>query len=463
MQPSKPSPKRYNPRKRNNQRKLNPMKLVWLFALITVAMTGLTGLPAQTANPAPSPWEQPTASLADEIAGILGPGQAHLTIRNLSSIPTDEIPAIRRLLEQDLKTHGVLASGADSANTIRVTLSENTRERLWVAEVIEGSETRVAMVHVEQGTTVSAQSSTGLTLRKQTMLTAREEILATLEIADGLVAVEPEQIVIYNHTADGWHERKRVSIGQTRPLARDPRGVIFPSAGGDGFEASVAGMACIGSYQPAQPTGEWTVHCHESDDPWTIVQPPVTQAGSATLGTVTQMNVSVTPFKAFSNAARNYFTGVVSPGLGFDLPPFYSATQIVRSTSSAPFLFGGIDGKVQIWDGPALKPGVPADGSSSVGLKPIAGTRDWGSDFAALNSGCGAGAQIVASSSGEAPTDSLRAYELPALEAIPASAPLAMDGTVTALWTAPDSKSIFAVVRNAADQYEVDRVTASCN
>ena len=32
-------------------------------------------------------------------------------------------------------------------------------------------------------------------------------------------------------------------------------------------------------------------------------------------------------------------------------------------------------------------------------------------------------------------TDSLRAYELPALEAIPASAPLAMDGTVTALWT----------------------------
>ncbi len=76
--------------------------------------------------------------------------------------------------------------------------------------------------------------------------------------------------------------------------------------------------------------------------------------------------------------------------------------------------------------------------------------------------------QIIASGSGEAVSDSLRAYELPTLEAIPASALLSMDGTVTALWTAPDGKSVFAVVRKpagpgSADQYEVDRVTASCN
>ena len=96
-------------------------------------------------------------------------------------------------------------------------------------------------------------------------------------------------------------------------------------------------------------------------------------------------------------------------------------------------------------------------------LKPIAGTRDWGSDFAVLHSGCGAGTQIIASGSGEAASDSLRAYELPALEAVPASAPLAMDGTVTALWPAPDGKSVLAVVRNAANEYEVDRVTALCN
>ena len=94
-------------------------------------------------------------------------------------------------------------------------------------------------------------------------------------------------------------------------------------------------------------------------------------------------------------------------------------------------------------------------------LKAVSGARDWGSDFAAINSGCGT--QIVVSGSGRAPADSLRAFDLPALEAVPASAPLAMDGTVTALWTAPDGKSVLAVVRGPDNEYEVDRVTALCN
>jgi hypothetical protein len=46
-------------------------------------------------------WDEPDwGGLApDEIADILGPGQAQLTIRNLSTIQTTEIPAIRKLLQ----------------------------------------------------------------------------------------------------------------------------------------------------------------------------------------------------------------------------------------------------------------------------------------------------------------------------------------------------------------------------
>jgi hypothetical protein len=84
------------------------MKLIWLGAMVA---SGLMGLTAST-TPPPSPWEKPAADLAVQITGILGPGQAQLTIRNLSTIPNNEIPAIQRLLEQDLKTLGVLASGA---------------------------------------------------------------------------------------------------------------------------------------------------------------------------------------------------------------------------------------------------------------------------------------------------------------------------------------------------------------
>jgi hypothetical protein len=422
------------------------MKLVCLFAVV---ISSLTGLKSQAQNAVPSPWEQPAAALAEQVSAILGPGQAHLVIRNLSTVSTEQIASIRRLLEQDLKTRGVLASGAESANTIRVTLSENARERLWVAEVIEGDETRVAMVRLDLGATQQTQSASGLTLRKQTILTATDPVLAALETPDGLVAVEPEEIVIFSHALDDWREQKRFGIGQTQPLTRDPRAVIYLSADSAGFDTFTAGSACNGSYQAAQSPSDWTVHCRESDDPWTIVQPPVIQTGVGDQHTATQMDISVTTVKAFYNAARNYFTGVINGTLGEDLPPFYSAAQIVRSASSAPLLIGGIDGKVQI-----LENGK---------LKPVAGARDWGSDFAALHTGCGAGTQIIASGSGAAPNDSLRAYELPAHEAIPASAPLAMDGAVTALAASPNGKSLIAIVRTAANQYEVDRVTASCN
>ena len=139
--------------------------------------------------------------------------------------------------------------------------------------------------------------------------------------------------------------------------------------------------------------------------------------------------------------------------LRVDLPPFYTAAAIPRP-DGAGLLINGIDGKVQL--------------AETGALKPVSGTRDWGSDFAVLPSACAASAQSIASGSGEALTDSLRAFSLPALEAIPSSAPLAMEGTVTALFSATDGKTVIAIVRKPAvpaqpDLYEVDRVTANCN
>lgn len=154
-------------------------------------------------------------------------------------------------------------------------------------------------------------------------------------------------------------------------------------------------------------------------------------------------------FKAFYNASRDYFSGAVTPGLGADLPAFYSAALLPRAAGNAAFLVAAADGKVRLAENGALAT--------------VAGTRDWGSDVAVLRSGCGTGTQVIASSSGEAVSDSLRAYDMPALEAVPASAPLAMEGTVTAMWAAPDGKSVLAVVRKAANEFEVDRVTALCN
>ena len=431
------------------------MKLRWLIAVVASGVMILMAIAAA----APSQWDQPSASLAEEIAGILGPGQAHLTIRNLSTIPNDEIPAIRRLLEQDLKVHGVTTSEAESANLLRVTLSENLRERLWVAEIVEGNETRVAMVHVDLKADSLPLVQTGIVLRSKRVwgsskLTSKaisfpsEPLLAALEIKDALILLEQGEIAVISSATPGDEQGQRFKLGQHLTPPRDPRGILIPSADGDGFTAFAPGTQCTGGFAHPEVTSakesEWSVLCHESDDPWPIAIGLIAQTDAAS---------GSTSLKAFNNAARDYYTGVVTPSLGVDLPPFYTAALLPRP-SGAAFLFNGIDGKVQLVENGALKP--------------VSGARDWGSDFAAINSGCGAGTQIIASGSGEAIADSLRAYELPAQEAVPASAPLATDGTVTALWSASDGKSIFAVVRKtagpgSADQYEVDRVTASCN
>jgi hypothetical protein len=421
------------------------MKLRWLVAVV---VSGVIGLMA-SATAAPSQWEQPAAELSDQIAGILGPGQAHLTIRNNSTIPTGEIPAIRRLLVQDLKARGVTTSEAETANLLRVTLSENLRERLWVAEIVEGNETRVAMVHVDRAISDAKPVNEQIQLRKQAVLAApelipSESILYAAEKGSLLLLLHPEGVSVFSRTSEGWQRESHLSFSAQHTLSRDARGLLSSSA--NGFAAFIPGLQCTIEPSPAESAASpWSHHCHPSDDPWPIAVGPIAQSDATN---------DAAPLKALYNAARNYFTGVVTPSLGVDLPPFYSASVIVRPASNAALLIAGIDGKVQLVENGALRP--------------VSGTRDWGSDFAALNSGCGAGTQIIASGSGEALSDSLRAYELPAQEAIPASAPLAMEGTVTALWSAPDGKSVLAVVRktagpSSAESYEVDRVTASCN
>jgi hypothetical protein len=288
------------------------------------------------------------------------------------------------------------------------------------------------MVQLSSDEEQHAKTASGLTLRKEALFRSNEPVLAALETANGLVVLEPEQIVFETHGPDGWHEQSRVSVGQKRPLPRDPRGILLPE-GGAAFDAWLAGTQCTGLYQPAPSPGQWIASCQPSDDPWPLT--PYEQAA--------------VPLKAFFNSARNYFTGVITPNIGVDTPPFYSAAWFPRAAGGAALVVGGIDGKVRMIE----------NGDS----RQIAGTRDWGSDFAAIHSGCGAGAQIVASGSGEAAGDSLRAYDVPALEVIPASAPLDVGGAVMAIWPAPDGKSAFAVVRSAANEYEVDRVSALCN
>jgi hypothetical protein len=423
---------------------MKAMKLVEAMMLVVCWVAALAACGAQTAQ-VPSRWAEPASELAGQIADIMGPGQAQLTVRNLSTIQGSEIPGIRKMLEHDLKTRGVIAGGAESANVIRVTLSENSRERLWVAEIVEGNATRVTMVHLD-----AAEAAAGTTTSERVVLRKEKiaelvsriggqgiPVLAAAEINGHFVVMFADRISVFSSVVGNWAESNTFALSSKQ--SRDPRGVLLAAADGGSFTAFAPGAQCTGSYSlplngGTQDSG-WTVRCRASDDPW-----PVYQSADAS---------NAPALKAFYNTSRDFFTGVVTPNIGVDLPTFYSAGMIPRPAGSAAVLLAGVDGRVQTVE--------------NGGMRPVAGTRDWGSDFAVVRSGCGSGTQVIASGSGEAASDSLRAFAVPALEAIPESNALAMDGTVTALWTAQNGKTAMAVVRNGSGEYEVDRVSASCN
>jgi hypothetical protein len=256
-----------------------------------------------------------------------------------------------------------------------------------------------------------------------------EALLAVLERDAGQLVLHSEGIDIDQHSSGGGKSEKNVLGGAAVNLTRDPRGMLIPSADGNGFAAFTPGMWCSGE---RSAEGEWSVKCHASDDPWPLLK-GIGRAG-----------LSV---KAIYNAARDDFAGVATPNLGVDLPPFHAMAMLERASGPA-LLFNGIDGKVQLVE--------------NGDFKPVRGARDWGSDLTVLQSECAAGELVIASSSSEAAGDSLRAYWLPGEEAVAASAPLAVEGAVTGLWAAADGKSVFAMVRKAEGRDEVVRVTAQC-
>jgi hypothetical protein len=429
---------RYNP----PQRMISRPRLVFVAALLVCLLP--ESLPSQTHTA--GPWDQPAADLARQVAALAGPGPARLVIHNNSSLAPGEIPAIRLLLERDFRTFGVVAGSSDSATTIRVTLSQNTQGGLWVAEVMEGTESRIAMTPVTLGASAPPAASAAITLRRTLLVTEPDPILDAAVLADRLIVLEPERILIYpsasgvrGATSDAEVSEAQIfPIEHSRPFPRDVRGRIF-AAQDHLFDAYLPGAACAGTSAGTQIG----VTCADSDDPWPV--------------TATQ--------RAFYSAMRNYFTGVLAPGFGMELAPFYTAGDLPRGNGSGTLL-NPVAGGVLLIEGATAQP--------------VNGAGDWGSDFAVIRSGCGAGAQVLASGTGAAPAgDSLRAFEISGREAIAVSAPLPIEGAITAISPAPDAvvapaggveataaigtAATIIVRRDAPLRYEASHVAALCN
>lgn len=416
---------RYNQLIRHMQlRMAGGPRLSWLTALLLAIVLASSSLQAESLADA-------ARQLAHKIASVTGPGAIALDITNRSSLDDKSVREVRIALEAQLRIEGVRTAKADQAmGSVQVTLSESVREYVWAAEITIGSdEKKVALVSLAR-TQSGAMSALAMpVILRKTFLFAQEQPIldATLVDMSGgsrLLLLDDSQVAVYRQQAGHWEPEAALAIVHSRTLPRDPRGRLLLRRD-HLFDVYLPGTFCRSS--AAAPL---TLACNDSDDPWPL--------------TVEDNGV-----RAFFASARNFFTGALSPGIGkvSAVPSFYSAAALPRSNYTL-WLLAAVDGSVHLIDG--------------ITDQAIRGLR-WGSDLAAVHSGCGTGTQVLVSEAGDPERDSLRAFEVPDRDAVVASSAIEFDGHIVVLWPETSGSNAVAIVqREDTGRYEAYRVSISC-
>jgi hypothetical protein len=375
-------------------------------------------------------WRSPESQLAAKIAGMTGPSVVSLDLRNLSSLAPSDVDEIRRGLTSALGTSGIQVWQPDQSGIqVRITLSENLQNYIWVAEVRKGTaEPGIAMVSVPRPPATNvAQNAPPLTLHA-TKLISRSDPILDAEVLDGsprrLLALSTELAAVYEWTTSQWNMAQVLPVRSDHPLPRDPRGRIVPMKD-HLFDAYLPGLICHSAN-----SNPIALECASSDDSWPLQ--------TAEFG-----------LSAFFSPARNFFTGAIVPGIGKQrsAPPFYSAAALPR-TNYTLWALSGTDGALHLLDG--------------INQQTLTKVH-WGSDIAGVHAPCRQAWQVLATSADSDLGDSVQAFEFPDHEPVAVSQKLNFNGNVTALWTAPDGNSATAVYRDSeTGNYEAVQLTLTC-
>ncbi len=375
-------------------------------------------------------WSQPEQQFARKIVVVTGPGAVSFTLQNQSSLTTKDVDEITRGLRSQLDAAGIRFVAPDqAAASVTITLSENLQNLIWVAEVHQGTnEPAVILLNVPRTNSANTlHEPSPLIIRKTPLWSQEDRILdvATFEEMSGqshLAVLSPEQIALFRFQEGRWKLDQAMPITHARTWPRDLRGHLIPRVD-HLFDAYLPGVFCQSS--KAAPL---SLACRESDDPWPLGADPLSSA--------------------FFAPTRNFFTGVLSPGIGKQTSTikFYSAAAVQRASYTL-WIMTAVDGSEHLLDG----------------VTDQAAHWNWGSDVTAINTSCGAGSQVLSTSRSEATGDAIRAYEFPDRDPVAVSAPADFSGTITALWPEDKGKSAIAVVHNReSGSYEAFRLTITC-
>lgn len=392
---------------------------LWLAVLI-LAFAGF----GQAQQEVQSPMLPAAFDLVQQILATAGtPGSMSVSFRNISVLPPNLQETVQNAIFTSFRNSGVRLVPQDAALAqAEITFSENLEGYLWIARVQQGTSSKLLMKEVPHPEGPAVAKAQTLTLHKTTIWTQDSPILDFYRDQQTLILLEPSQIATYASQNGQWRPRYTLAITHSQPWPRDVRGRL--QVNGTQMTAFLPGTRCMGALSsPA-------LECRDSDDPWQIDQ-----------GTVV----------AFFSARRNFFTGLLSgPSAGASVLPFFSAAAL-QAGDTRQWLFAGTDGRTRLYQ----------DELSA----PAAIFTAWGSNIAAIHSGCGSGWQLLAGSPADSVRpDSVQAIEITGREAQPASSSVELSGAVESLVTSGRNGELVNGVLHSTvmGNYEAFTLTVGC-
>lgn len=377
--------------------------------------------------------------LARKVSAAVAPREAiTLTLRNLSSLSAADVTAVRRALEAELQSRGLLLVEESAPHKeIRVTLAENLGGYLWVAEIPRDAAPQVEMVSVSKpSASVAGPRPPELVLEKKLIWEQEEPILdfALLDASSGpgpgMLVLEPAKVSLYRREHDRWELRGSYPVPATKPWPRDLRGRI--ALRDHAFQAYLPGLDCEGD---TRRTSNWK--CQEGAARWP-------------LGALDAAGFGIVP-------ARNFFSSRAREGAGgpSKLPAFFSAA-VVETLSETLWVVAGTDGRARLF-GQESEAGQKRDVVEGIFL-------GWGSDLASVRSECGHRWQVFVTRPVDwTENDAVMPYEVVDRQAVAVGSPVVFPGPVTALWPGANFQHVIAVVRNLkTGHYEAYQLSISC-
>jgi len=379
-------------------------------------------------------WAEPEQQIAARIVAVTGPGTMAVEFENRASLGRTDAEEIRRGILAQLSARGARFVDADqAAAVVRITLSEDLQNYVWVAEVRQGpSESPAIIVSMPRGEAAFAEGEAAPITIHKSLLWAQAERILDGAVIDGnparMIVLDWNAVTIYGLQNNGWQAEQTLPIAHSHAWPRDLHGRLILRKD-HLFDAYLPGVYCRSS-----SNAPLTMTCYASDDPW-----PLTSDGAG--------------LSAFYAAPRNFFTGALAPGIGkqTSAPAFYSAAALPREKYTL-WLLATADGQ------PHLLDGITDQSLGRLG---------WGSEIASVRSGCGAGWQVLASGKQDEvkeAKDTLQAFEFPDRDPVAVSQTAEFHGVITALWTDSLGTSAVAVVRDQQmGRYEAFRITITCS